>query len=307
VPTGVSDEGGNYTTLTLTELPNYLSKRAYDVVGGHRYTQVEQTVIARDLAGPVADAGVAIVTDPGGGQLRDRSYEYLEGESRAALLTNLSQVLNGPEFRAEYSLTGAGQPACTLRIAYPRVGSAASALTLAVPGAAIGYRAAWDSDELRTRTFSVGDVAESAPEGTPKPVIIEDRPQAGLPRLDGVDDWPQTYLTSTLRERANASATSYATPALDLAMTATLAAPPPGSYGVGDDVAVRLVTPLLPEGFEVPARLTEVTVSAGEGTATWTVAIKSPSPRPRATLTQRLHDTSAAIAAAHRRRLTIIP
>jgi hypothetical protein len=309
VPSGLADDGGNYVTLTLTELPGYLRKRAFDVQGGQRYSGEPQLNIARDLAAPVADVGVTVVTQ-GSGQPRDRSYEFLEGgqDGRAGLLANLSQVINGPEFRTEYGTGPGGQPTCTLRIAYPRVGTNTEMIALAVPGAAMAYSASWDDEQLRTRTYSVGDVPENAAEGTPKPVVIEDRPQAGMPRLDAVDDWPSTYLEATLRERAKANATIYSEPALDLKMTATVAAPPPTAYAVGDDVTVRVVSPLLEAGYETSARLTEVTVSAGEGTATWTVAIKEPHPRPRATLTQRLGGVEGMVAALHRAgRLVVLP
>jgi hypothetical protein len=300
VPTGISDDGGNEITLTLTELPGYLQRRVYDVQAGHTYSQVEQVQIAADLAAPLADVGVQVVTDAGGGFPRDRTYAYLDGQSRAELLANLSQVISGPEFRAEYGTDANGLPLCTLRIAYPRVGGN-SYLALGVPGSATGYHVAWDADSMRTRTFAVGEVAPDAADGTPTPVAVEDRPQPGLPRLDAVDDWSGTYLASTLTENASASATAYASPALDLSMTATVAAPPPGTYAVGDDVTLRLVTPLLPGGLDVAARLTEITVSAGDGTATWTVTTAQPAPRPRATLAQRLSAQDAMISALHRR------
>ena len=119
------------TALTLTELPGYLTKRLLDVPAGLTYSQVEQTTIARTIAAPVSDVGVQLVTVPGAGFLRDRTYAYLEGPYRSDLLVNLSQVISGPEFRAEYAQP-AGSPVCTLRIAYPRVGSGASGLYVCV-------------------------------------------------------------------------------------------------------------------------------------------------------------------------------
>ena len=302
VPSGVADDGSNYVTLTLTELPGYLNKRVLDVPGGLAFAQVEQTEIARQLAAPVEDVGVRLVTEAGPGFPRDRSYEYLEGEHRGELLANLSQVISGPEFRTEYDADEGGRPRATLRVAYPRVGTQ-TYLVLSVPGTATAYRAAWDADNLRTRTFAVGDVPEDADEGTPKPVVIVDRPQDDLPRLDEVDNWEQTYLISTLTERANTSATLYAAPALDLGATATLADPDPMSYHVGDDVSVRLVTPLLEAGLDVPGRLSEISVSAGEGTSTWAVAVTSPPPSVRAPLTSRMYQLDRRVSGLFRRRL----
>ena len=79
VPTGVKDTGSVGVALTLTELPGYLTKRLLDVPAGLTYSQVEQTTIARTIAAPVSDVGVQLVTVPGAGFLRDRTYAYLEG------------------------------------------------------------------------------------------------------------------------------------------------------------------------------------------------------------------------------------
>jgi hypothetical protein len=290
VPSGIGDEDGSVrVALTFTELPGYLGKRQFDTYPKAVWNQVEQTEIGRRLAEPAADAGVRVVIEPGPAPiLRDRTYEYLEGESRGALLSNLSGVLDGPEFRAEYDVTAEGRPRCTLRIAYPRVGSAEAGLGVTVPGAALGYRAQWDADKMRTRTFAVGDLPENAAEGTPRPVAVVNRPQADLPRLDYADDWPGTFVISTLNERARTMAEVQSAPALALTASPPESFPPITSYRVGDDVTIRATTPLMPGGLEVTGRLTELSVSAAEGTATWTVTGPSPPPVPRETLARRL-------------------
>ena len=288
VPSGITDENGAaWANITLTELPGYLTKRQWEVTG-FNVKGWEQTEIARELAGPVNDVGIWIETDPGPGYLRDRSYEYLESTSRAQLLMNLASVLDGPEFRSEYRTGAAGRPDCVLKIAYPRVGSGGAGLGVSVPGGALGYRATWDSDQLRTRTYAVGDLPETEAADTPRPVAVVDRPQPDMPRLDAVDDWPGTILTSTLAERAKTMATTHAAPTLALSASPPESFPPITGYGVGDDVTIRAVTPLLPGGIEITGRLIQIDINAQEGTATWTVAAPSPPPAPRETLTRRL-------------------
>ena len=67
-----------------------------------------------------------------------------------------------------------------------------------------------DADLLRTRTFAVGDIADTAPAGTQKPVIIVDQPQPDLPRLDCSDDCTAGRVLATpIREHANAYASMY--------------------------------------------------------------------------------------------------
>jgi hypothetical protein len=304
-PTGVTDNGAVGATYTLTELPGYLTRRAYDVPGGHTYTQVEQTVIAADLAGPVGDVGVALVTQPGAGFLRDRTYTYLQ-QDRATLLSELAGVISGPEFRSEYALSG-GSPACTMRVAYPRVGSAAPGLGITIPGAGLDYQAQWDADAMRTRTFAVGDLPDNAPTTATRPVMVKDAPQPDLPRLDATDDWTGVIITSTLTEKANASAQKYAQPVLNLTATAVVDAPALGSYGVGDDVTVNITSPLLPAGYTVTGRLTQVDADAVAGTAKWTVAVTVPTPRARRTITGALAQLGAQQQAIFRKSLTTTP
>jgi hypothetical protein len=286
VPSGITDENGAaWANLTLTELPGYLTRRQWE----HKmeFPNWDQVDIAWQLAGPVLDVGVFLEIDRGPGFIRTRQYEYLESTSRGQLLINLCSVLDGPEFRSEYRMIG-GRPECILKIAYPRVGSGGAGLGVTVPGGALGYRATWDSDQLRTRTYAVGDLPEDASADTPRPVAMVERPQPDLPRLDAVDDWPGTILQSTLAQRANTMATTHAAPALALSASPPESFPPITGYGVGDDVTVRAVTPLLPNGIEVTGRLIQIDINAQEGTATWTVATPSPPPIPRESLTRRL-------------------
>lgn len=295
VPTGITDENGAaWANITLTELPGYLTKRVAAWGGTDEnpaapieFTDWDQGDIAVQIAGPLWDVGVGIELDRGPGFIRTRRYEYLESTSRGQLLINLANVLQGPEFRSEYRMEG-GRPRCNLKIAYPRVGSGAAGLGVTVPGGALGYRATWDSDELRTCTYAVGDLPEEAAADTPRPVAVVDRPQPGLPQLDAVDDWPGTILASTLQERARTYATTYAAPALALSASPPESLPPLTGYGVGDDVTIRAVTPLMPGGLDVTGRLIEVDVNAQTGIATWTVAAPSPPPAPRETLARRL-------------------
>ena len=288
VPTGITDTASAQVALTLTELPGYLGKRQFDVNPSKIYTQVEQVTIAGDLAAPLADVGVSVVTQAGAGTLRDREYDYLQGGSRAQLLTELSQVIGGPEFRAEYAQV-AGRPHCTLRIAYPRVGSGLASLGAQIPGSALDYSAAWDSDQLRTHTFAVGDVPATAAANTPTPVAIVDAPQADRPRLDAIDNWPGTVLTSTLKEKAAAASLQYAGPVLSLTVKPSEVLPSLLTYAVGDDVTVRVVTPLIPAGLVVTGRLIQLDIDAAAGTAAWTIAVTLPSPRPRETIARRLN------------------
>jgi hypothetical protein len=298
LPTGLHDDGGSAVELSLTELPGYLERKQYAM--NQVYEQIEQTVIARDLAARLENISVPVITEPGPGFLRDRSYTYLESGSRGELLTNLCEVIEGPQFRAEYDMLG-GRPRCRLRIAYPRVGRD-SGLGLVVPAGAVQFSLAWDSEQLRTRTFAVGELEDDADEDAVRPVETVFRPQPGIPNVDAADDWPGVTLRETLRERAETNATIYATPTLQLEATVPVNDPPLGSYGVGDDVLVTITDAMMPSGLQLTAQLTAMEVNAAEGTVGWTVATTQPPPKPANLLTARLDAaTSLARGMFHRR------
>jgi hypothetical protein len=301
VPNGIVDQAAGVVTLTLTELPGYLSKRVIDTVGGLSYTQAEQVDIMADLAAPLADVGVQVIADPGAGYLRDAAFDYLSSTARDQLLVTFSQQLSAPEFRTEYAMVG-GRPVCTLRIAYPRVGSD-TGLGLTVPGNATAYQGTWDSDRLRTRTYATGAVPAGAADGTPAPVVIVDQPQPGRPRLDAVDDYQDTSLIATLTSRANTAAAQYASPAVSLTGTIPASRPAAGTYLAGDDVTVNVTDPVLPGGLVTTGRIIEIDYDAAAGTAALTAATMSPPPRPRDTLAARLWDGNVVMAALSHRNL----
>ena len=305
LPTGLADNGGQAVTVSLTELPGYLQVKQY--VMAQTYSQIEQTTIAGDLAARLDNIGVPRIIVPGAGVKRDRTYVYLDGQSRGDLLTSLCQVTNGPEFRSEYTLDGSGNPLCSLRIAYPRAGSGASSLALVVPGGAASFTATWSSDTMRTRTFAVGDLPPGASSGATKPVTLVVIPQAGIPELDQVDDWPGVTNAGTLSDRANTNASIYATPALAVEAVLPANAPPLGSYAMGDDVAVALADPLVPSGYTTMGRLTAASADAAAGTVTWTVAITQPQPRRTASLAARLATLDRKVVGLFHQNLTPPP
>jgi hypothetical protein len=296
VPTGFADQNGSeHVQFSLIELPGYLTRRQWE---RDEIWKADQLWIARQLAEePLRDVGVEMITE-GQQVIRDRHYEPLEGGSRGQLLINLCGVINGPEFRTEYRMTPQGRPVCTVRVAYPRVGADTAGLGVSVPGAVLSYRAQFDSDQLRTRTYAVGDLPADAPEGTRRPVVIVDRPQPRLPRLDSVDDWPGTILIPTLVERASTQATINAVPAQQISGSPPESYPVITSYGPGDTVTVRAVTPLIPEGIVFAARLEQVEVHAAEGIATWQLGVVNPPQRPRETVAgafTRINRTTEAL------------
>jgi hypothetical protein len=128
--------------------------------------------------------------------------------------------------------------------------------------------------------------------------VVIDAPQPRLPRLDSVDDWPGTILIPTLVERASTQATINAVPAQQISGSPPESYPVITSYGPGDTVTVRAVTPLIPEGIVFAARLEQVEVNAAEGIATWQLGVVNPPQRPRETVAgafTRINRTTEAL------------
>jgi hypothetical protein len=294
IPTGITDTAESSVTLTLTELPGYLAKRVIDTVGGLHYAQAEQTKIASDLAAPLADIGVQLAVDPGLGYLRDQSFDYLGSTARDQLLAQLSELVDGPEFRAEYYLDGAGMPQCRFRIAYPRVGSD-TGLGLTVPGNATAYSTTYDTDKMRTRTYAAGALPAGTTSGT-APVVIVDLPQPDLPLMQVVDDWQETTLVSQLTDQARSYAQVYANPAMAITGTVPASFPAVGTYGPGDDVTLLIADPVIPGGQEIIGRLTEMDIDAAAGTVALTASTVYPPPKPRDTLAMRLNRDRVQLA-----------
>lgn len=296
--TGLQDDGGSAVQVSLTELPGYLLRKQF--VSNATYTPAQdQTVAAADLAARLDNIGVARQIDAGPGHGRSLVYNYLDGQSRGDLLVALAQLSQGPQFRAEYAVNASGLPTCTLHIAYPRVGNAgtASGLALVVPGGASTFTATWDSAAMRTRTFAVGDLPDGAATGTKRPVVTDIRPQAGVPVLDAADDWSGISDTAQLTDLAATAATIYATPSLALSAVMPISSPPLGTYAVGDDVALALSDPLIPEGYVATAQLTKIDIDASAGTATWGLGVTTPAQRPPRSLLARLRAAEARLAA----------
>ncbi len=139
-----------------------------------------------------------------------------------------------------------------------------------------------------------------------KPVGMADLPQAGVPNLDYVDDWPRVFEVPPLTDRANTAAAVYAGPSVAITAVNPTKRPALGTYGVGDDVSVALADPLLPTGWAANGTLTRIEADAVAGTVNWTVAISMPPPR-RHSLSGRLRRLEDKVAGMFRTNLDVPP
>jgi hypothetical protein len=306
LPIGLRDDGGAAVEVSFTELIGYTWRKQYAT--WNNYVQREQMWILGQLQARLENIGVSYRSTRTQDVLRDRNYAYLEGSSRGELMENLAGVIGGPEFRGGFGMSSAtGRPEAWLEAGYPRVGSD-TGLGLTIPGEGVEFDLTWSSEMQRTRTFAVGELPENAAANARKPVVlVYGGPGYRVPMFDYVDDYPGVVLRSTLQERANTNSVIYAQPTLELHATVSVSSPPLGSYGVGDTFTVDLTDPLLPGGYLVPGRLSELNVDAAAGTAEWQLAIAQPPPKAMTALTARLDRGRAQTAQQFHRMLELPP
>jgi hypothetical protein len=80
-------------------------------------------------------------------------------------------------------------------------------------------------------------------------------------------------------------------------------APPLSTYGVGDNVALSLATPMMPQALTATGRLVKIEANANTGIVTWGTVIADPQPRPALSLAGQLSDLFVHQAGTWHRRL----
>lgn len=119
--------GGTGPTLQLstTSLHGYLNRR---YVGDHEWSNADDTsVIAAGLLADAAPEGINLVVDaPPSGKLRDRTYKDKDNKTVYRALTELSGVIDGPEWTIDLAWQNADQNVITKTVRIrPRIGVAA--------------------------------------------------------------------------------------------------------------------------------------------------------------------------------------
>lgn len=99
---------GEHLELGAENIETYLNRR---YVGDHTWSQVDDiSVIAAGLLGDADDEGINLVVDaPAGGVLRDRTYYDKDNKTVYRALSELSKVINGPEWTIDVAWEDADQ------------------------------------------------------------------------------------------------------------------------------------------------------------------------------------------------------
>lgn len=257
--------GGTGAVLQLgTEsLEGYLDRR---YIGDHEWTNQDDTsVIAAGLVGDADDEGIGFLVDaPASGQLRDRTYKDKDNKTVYRAMSELSGVIDGPEWTIDLSWQNGDQLVIekTVRVR-PRIGVAAAepeAVFETTSNAVFDTRGAseaqYDYDEDFTASKGANHVvAYSSGQGDSQPFSTpardEDLLAQGWPRYE-YRFQPSSSITnvSTLDSHAQARLATMRLGGRAWVIDARWSNYPRlgVDWNIGDDVAWKLVGHRHPDG-----------------------------------------------------------
>lgn len=248
--------------LSVATVEAYLDRR---YVGDVTYTATGQNAIVAAMftafvtAGPVGGVPFRLAyTDAG--TLRDRSYLRSDRKTVYSALTELSAVLNGPEWTVEWEHQSSPERYTPVLYVGDRVGTAvtpgmAPAATFQAPGCITEAVLVEDYSSGKGANAVIAYSSASAGDVPTSPQVVAD--DDGRPTFE-TDIQPSTSITDvdTLTSHAESALASLASGGSALAMKANVSTAP--ALGVewmlGDDIGYQIGGPESPTGRDsVPA------------------------------------------------------
>jgi hypothetical protein len=232
------------------------------------YSATDQNAIARALvAAAQAHTGGNILVTPAdtntSGQLRDRTYNGYNLTELGDALTNLCNVINGPDIVFDVLPSTTGAPRRVVRVGTPMLGQQGSSHRWEVGGNVTLY--GWPSDGTRmgTRAFAAGQGVEL---GLPVAVSEDTSKYAGgFPLLENESQYSSAEDADTLNSHAQADQEAARMPVV-LPKLAVRGDTPPTAAEVdrGDDGWLIIPPDLFHKhGWEGPVRVVDMTFAPG--------------------------------------------
>ena len=265
------DSDSQHISINAQEFESYFSRRR--ITSNAVFTLTDQLAIARSLittAQSVAGGNINVVTgSETSGILINRTYYATELKPVYQALMDLSQSTQGFDFNIQVSYNSANQPIKTLKLNYPQSGTRYSssnptAPVFEFPASNIITYSYFEDGSLTANTFTVFGAGSN--EGQLQAVATNSAQiTAGWPLLEDVANYSDltdsTLLSNISTGRLNASIN----PPVSLKIIAPpYSAPVLGSYGIGDDVRVRIKDERFPNGLDAIYRLIALSVTPGE-------------------------------------------
>lgn len=206
-------------------------------------------------------------TTPASGVLRDRRYYGYEFKPLAEAVEQLSQVIDGFDFRMSYAWAGAA-PSASVDFAYPRIGLSAAVDDVPVfdmPGNVVDYD--WSEDATRQATEMTAIGAGEGDDMLRTTVLDGGLLGAGWPRLAASRAYKDVRVIATLFEHVDADLAAARLPVTVPALTVLERSADPiiGVAAVGDDCRLILAGDEFPDPVDVYARILALDVRPDEG------------------------------------------
>ena len=270
----------NSTSQTLTfqarEFLSYYERRR--ITSTVAYTNIDQLTIAQatisNSAGvPNGNIGLLYNQDSGStsvsGVLVSRVYYAYELKTIFNAVLDLSKQSTGFDFEISVYYDGSGNPAKSFNTYYPRAGVAYSSSSTNIPvfelpsGNIVEYTYPEDGSVAANTIYALGagsnegKLVASASDTT--------KLSTGWPLLEEQANYSDITDAAVLGKLAVGQITAVSYPPTTLKVVAPPYVNPEfGTYGIGDDVRVRITDNRFPTGLDAIYRLVSLNVQAGE-------------------------------------------
>lgn len=276
-PLWVRGYGGASNTLSINakEWMSYWYRR--NIVSTLRFRNVDQLSIFRGLINHATtqfggDVGLGVDNSLLSGVLRKRTYFGHELKNIGEALFQLSEVINGFEYRFPVEWVG-DKATKRLSLGYPQLGSRfpGNDLLFDFPGNIADYTHTEDGDDFLTRTWAIGKG-----EGPNMLRISSTSPDVfgGYPLLEDIYSYKDISRISTLQEHAETDLAFRNLLTKSFPIQVGFSNPKFGTYTTGDYCQVQITDDRFPRkpdgapGLTFNARIMNITASVTEGAVT---------------------------------------
>lgn len=258
-------------SLSAREFESYFEKRRITLT--QQFTSQDQLTIANTLisnAQSAVNGNIGVITTGAtSGVLVSRTYYDYELKTVYAALQDLSKSTSGFDFTIQVAYDSAGNPTKTLKLGYPRLGTAYTTTSTTVPvfefpaGNVVEYEYPEDGSIVANYVWAVGagsnegKIDSTASDAT--------KIAAGWPLLEEAGSYSDVTDQTLLNNLALGQINAVSYPPVTLKLVVPPYQDPVfGSYVIGDDVRVRITDDRFPNGLDATYRLVALTVTPGE-------------------------------------------
>jgi hypothetical protein len=267
------DSATQHLAINAQEFESYFSKRR--ITANAVFTSTDQLTVAQSLVTTAQSATGGninvLVGSETSGILVSRTYYASELKPVYQALIDLSQSTQGFDFNIQVAYNTAMQPTKTLVLGYPQGGTRysstnASAPVFEFPSANIIDYQYKEDGSLTANKFTVFGAGSN--EGQLQSVATNtSQITSGWPLLEDVANYSDLNDSTLLTNIASGRLNAVINPPVTLQIVAPpYVAPTLGTYGIGDDIRIRIVDDRFPNGLDAIYRLVGLTVTPGEST-----------------------------------------